>query len=717
MELHDFAEQVLFSATLEGKLACPPVVTDERPGPAIMAPLAPGRPPELRFKPQHTRKSNVPRVHSLEQPDERGRTLHFFANHELLATELMALVLLRFPNAPSAFRRGVLQTLKDEQEHTRLYLRRMRECGIAFGELPVSGYFWRAISSMESPLDYVAGLSLTFEQANLDFARYFGGGFARIGDQDTAQLLDRIYKDEIGHVATGLKWLRKWKNPQQSDWEAFCQQLKFPLSAQRAKGPAFNLEGRLAAGLDLGFINELKVYSQSKGRTPSVFVFNPFAEGYIARGKTFTPSKHQRLLQQDLENLPQFLCRQDDVILVERRPSSSFLNSLKESGFVLPEFVELQAGRIDPAANLLQRQIGKLCPWAWGPDSVELLRPLSGNVRRNDEIPDQWLNQAITELFSKATSTALLNKVVARHPDFSSWLCSLNEVGVVVDTVPDALAVVESIRSRGHQKVLAKQTFGVAGQNAIRLFEPQILDNQERWIANIVENGGSIVIEPWLERELDFSVQLEMLTTGLKLVGYTGLLNDPNGQFRGNWAWPNYNRCIPTNLATWFPTIPAISNHIRIVFATVFSLLEAAFRDAGYCGPAGIDAFIYRSPAGGCRLKPVVEVNPRYTMGRLTLDLMKRVAPGSAGTLRLVNLPAVRRTGCEDFATWHRAMVELLPIRLEGEPIQKIREGMVFLNDPALAQFCLATFEVGTLSSTHAIEPLILSNNRQKAPN
>ena len=86
---------------------------------------------------------NFPALHRLEQERERGRLLHFFANHELLATELMALVLLKFPDAPAAFRKGVLQTLKDEQEHTRLYLQRMKECGIHFGELPVSGYFWR----------------------------------------------------------------------------------------------------------------------------------------------------------------------------------------------------------------------------------------------------------------------------------------------------------------------------------------------------------------------------------------------------------------------------------------------------------------------------------------------------------------------------------------------------------------------------------------------
>src|SRR5438046_10750224 len=162
MELREFAGRVLFATALEEKLWCPNDITDEQPGAAIVTPNAPGRPAALRFKPHGSGQAEFPRMHHLEQQRERGRLLHFFANHELLATELMALVLLKFPDAPAAFRKGVLQTLKDEQIHTRLYLRRMTECGIRFGEIPVSGYFWRAVSGMSNPLDYVSSLSLTF---------------------------------------------------------------------------------------------------------------------------------------------------------------------------------------------------------------------------------------------------------------------------------------------------------------------------------------------------------------------------------------------------------------------------------------------------------------------------------------------------------------------------------------------------------------------------
>src|ERR1700757_1641184 len=99
MELREFAQRVLFATALEEKLQCPKIVTDVQPGPALAAPALPGRPADLKFKPQHSGKADFPGLQRLETVEDRGRLLHFFANHELLATELMALVLLRFPDA------------------------------------------------------------------------------------------------------------------------------------------------------------------------------------------------------------------------------------------------------------------------------------------------------------------------------------------------------------------------------------------------------------------------------------------------------------------------------------------------------------------------------------------------------------------------------------------------------------------------------------------
>ncbi|MCW5553990.1 MAG: DUF455 family protein [Verrucomicrobiae bacterium] len=734
MELREFAERVLFATTLEEKLQCPDVITDERPGEAILSPDAPGRPRQLRFKTHGSARSDFPGLHRLEQERERGKLLHFFANHELLATELMALVLLKFPDAPVAFRKGVFQTLKDEQAHTRLYLARMKSCGIAFGELPVSGYFWRCVAPMENPIDYVAGLCLTFEQANLDFARHFARGFGQVGDAETARLLERIYRDEIGHVAYGLKWFRRWKQPDESDWEAFCRTLKFPLSPQRAKGFSLNAEGRRAAGFDPQFIAELEVYSQSKGRTPSVFVFNPFAEGRIAEGKAFNPSKHQAQLARDLENLPQFLCRQDDIVLVERRPSVEFLSRIKQAGFPLPEFVEISDGarrwsqtqpqpvgkHLWPAAGaprtvalreFTSRKLGRLRPWAWSPDSVELLAPLFANLTAEDRSPEQRFNPGIAQLYSKAWSAELLRRLLTgrrgdddphsresaignRPSPIQNWLCPEHEIGVSVNSITAALEAIATIRARGHHKIVVKQAIGLAGSNAVRLLEPVVLESHHCWMTRTLARGQTLIIEPWLERELDFSVQLEMTPAGLKLCGYTGLLNDAKGQFVGNWAEPHYRTRIPAKVVARFHAPPDISRRLLQLYADIFVVLETELRRADYLGPLGIDALVYRDAAGASRLKPMVEINPRYTMGRLAVELMRQTCQGSTGWLRLINRTQLRAEGCADFASYAKRLSEQFPLRLEGEPTPRIREGALCLNDPAQAQVCLAVFQV-----------------------
>jgi uncharacterized ferritin-like protein (DUF455 family) len=688
MELREFAERILRATTLEEKLLSPDRLSDESPGPALIAPEEPGRPPELRFKDRRVREDG-PGVHRVESEADRARLLHFFANHELLAVELMALALLRFPEAPRAFRAGVARTLRDEQDHVRWYLARLRACGIAFGAQPVTGYIWRTVAPMAHPLDFVTGLSLTFEQANLDFARHFSAAFAEAGDHESAGLLERIHRDEIRHVAHGLKWLRRWKQPSESDWDAFCRQLRFPLSPRRARGLGWNVAARRAAGLDAQFIAELAVAAQSRGRTPAVFLFNPLAEGFVAQGAQFQPVKAQVRLARDLENLPQFLARPEDVVLVRRRPRVEFLETLRTAGFELPEFVELGDAPAEPLRTLAARKLAALRPWAWAPDSVALLAPLQDSVTDGARALRDPMGQGWSDLYSKAWSADFLGRLIDRFPR-RPWLCTAAELGVAVHSESDALSAIAAIRARGHHRIVAKQALGLAGQNALRLWEPELLDAQRRWLAGACAQGP-VVIEPWLEREHDFSLQLEITPTGLQRRGFTGLLNRRTGQFIANWAEPNHARRMPGAIAAAFGRD---QQAIHEFFEWMTAELAAELRARRFAGPLGIDALTYRDAVGALRLKPIVEINPRHTMGRLTLDLMRQVCPGSHGTFRILNRAALRESGAPDFAGLVAQRIARHPLRLEGAPHTRIREGTLCLSDPMTAEVCVAMWEV-----------------------
>ncbi len=131
------------------------------------------------------------------------------------------------------------------------------------------------------------------------------------------------------------------------------------------------------------------------------------------------------------------------------------------------------------------------------------------------------------------------------------------------------------------------------------------------------------------------------------------------------------------------------------MYGRIFPELELELRRAGFLGPVGIDAFIYRGAGGVMRVKPVVEINPRYTMGRVMLELRRRIATGSCGVFRLLNLAQVKAAGYGDFVAYAGSLGERYPLRIEGGEGGRMVEGAICLNDPGRARVCLAVLEVG----------------------
>jgi len=255
-QIRAVAERILLAETIEEKLAAIPArLIDDGAGPPRRV-SAPGRPADLKFAPRRTAPA-MPRGEALRDPKKRAVAHHILANHELQALEVMALVLLAFPDAPSEFRSGLVDIMRDEQRHTRLHIDRAAELGLRFGDLPVNNYIWAKSQAFESVLDYLAGLPLTFEGRNLDHTLEFEDFFEQAGDPQSAAILRAIHRDEIGHVKFGIEWLRRLKPAGQSDWDAYCAHLHWPLRAEKSIGDELHRAPRLKAGLTEEFIDYL----------------------------------------------------------------------------------------------------------------------------------------------------------------------------------------------------------------------------------------------------------------------------------------------------------------------------------------------------------------------------------------------------------------------------------------------------------------------------
>lgn len=264
MEIREFAERVLLSETLDEKLRrADSGFTDENPGDA-WRPEAPVRPANLQFAPRRQAPA-MPKPGAFSDPAKRAAAHHIMANHELQACEVMAFVLVAFPDAPADFRRGLAHIIDDEQRHTRMHMQRASALGTEFGDLPVNCYIWKKALGYECVLDYLAGLPLTFEGRNLDHTLEFANIFEEAGDERSAAVMRAIHHDEIEHVRFGWEWLRRFKAPDETEWEAYCKHLHWPLRPAKAKGDVFQKAARRAAGLTEDFIDHLEQAQADEG--------------------------------------------------------------------------------------------------------------------------------------------------------------------------------------------------------------------------------------------------------------------------------------------------------------------------------------------------------------------------------------------------------------------------------------------------------------------
>ena len=160
---------------------------------------------------------------------------------------------------------------------------------------------------------------------------------------------------------------------------------------------------------------------------------------------------------------------------------------------------------------------------------------------------------------------------------------------------------------------VVKAEFGMSGRERILgCGEPKSADLN--WVAKRIASDGVVFLEPWVERLDEVGIQIEVPQTGLpQLIGLAPMLVDERGQYAGSWfASPDHDEL------TWKPAVQVA--------------LDAAQRlqELGYIGPLGIDAMRYRETDGTMRLRPLQDVNARWTMGRLSLGWRRRLISGEA---------------------------------------------------------------------------------------
>jgi hypothetical protein len=268
-------------------------------------------------------------------------------------------------------------------------------------------------------------------------------------------------------------------------------------------------------------------------------------------------------------------------------------------------------------------------------------------------MPHSWRAPLPAEWFSKEIGLRLEN-LSGRVPETGELLC-------------DAVAIIESIaRHLTTGQALLKAPFACAGRGHLRVNHDSNPAKTRGWIQNTLAAHGAVVVEPWLDRLLDFSALYEAKDDGVAHLGFTVMENDAAGRFTGIRVGPKWGNLLDADIAAFlFREADVLALYQKQLPPLLADLLP------GYRGPLCVDAMVHRRADGSPALKPVVELNVRHTMGRLAWEWMKPLG-GGPGRLRILRKPA-----------------------LSPQEIQTLADGPgLFLNDPAQAEQFLAYWSV-----------------------
>lgn len=254
--------------------------------------------------------------------------------------------------------------------------------------------------------------------------------------------------------------------------------------------------------------------------------------------------------------------------------------------------------RVIPIASLQDVPAGVECiPWGWT-DDIRKLCDSHGWIR-NDP-PDHTVRAANSRRLSSE-----LEQEWRVGPPFSGEATSLDQIERYI-----ALHDTDS-------RWVIKAEFGMSGRE--RLLGSGIPQGADRsWIEKRLNANGIVFFEPWVSKISEVGIQIDIPREGEPhLLEVVPMIADERGQYSGSRL----------------PSLVTEQTHVVLRPSdwglAIDIALQAARRiqDLGYFGPLGIDAMQYQDENGQLHVRPLQDINARYTMGRLSLGFRKLLQP------------------------------------------------------------------------------------------
>lgn len=224
----------------------------------------------------------------------------------------------------------------------------------------------------------------------------------------------------------------------------------------------------------------------------------------------------------------------------------------------------------------------------------------------------------LTKSKNWSLTTARLEQISEANSRMTAFQIAKN-LGVLplgvqsISTLDGIEEAIEATLSYSDQWIM-KAEFGMSGRERITGQTAMLAENQKGWISKRLAGNQKIILEPSLSNEKEVSWHWEIQSNASpKFLGFTELFNNERGEYRGNRVLSDENEII----TSWKSSFEATQ------------LACEQIKQLGYFGPISIDSMKYKLKDGSIGYHSLMDINARYTMGRMALEYQKRLAPNN----------------------------------------------------------------------------------------
>ena len=383
---------------------------------------------------------------------------------------------------------------------------------------------------------------------------------------------------------------------------------------------------------------------------PNIYLFNPTCEYAVAnQNANWQPNRILQKMESDLSSLSLFFGNKNDFVLVDKLPSYEFVASLKLLKIAVPNFVLKNDALQNP--NFVNSQKNKLLPWGWSPASHKLLTPLK------ESCSSEFQNSPVfnwkpehRETISRKFALGILTQLQLTLKD--DFILPTGEKPIICTTQNDFET---AIKKWG--KVMIKAPWSSSGRGLQPITKAPVHPKVWEKVLGIVKEQGFALAEPLLKKAFDLALLFEIKKGKVEYLGNSYFYTNSKGQYEGNYlnGFPDTIDKAILDFADFMvgeirqPVINSIENSEMATF---------------YEGYFGVDTLVYFDK-NKLRINPCLEINVRYTMGLLALQLEKLISKNKKGVFSTFYHPE------KSFYDFKKEMEEKHPLKIVDYKIEK----------------------------------------------